>query len=79
VYLVGWYKMGFISDIKRLMKVSTKPDKEEIWLVVRVTVIGMGVLGFLGYIIKLTTDVITNADKDNLGIYFVNLLVNMIK
>lgn len=71
--------MGFISDIKRLMKVSTKPDKEEIWLVVRVTVIGMGVLGFLGYIIKLTTDVITNADKDNLGIYFVNLLVNMIK
>jgi len=50
--------MGFMSDLNRLMKVATKPDRREIWLVIRVTALGMGGLGLLGFLIKLTGDVI---------------------
>ena len=48
--------MGFISDVQRLFKVATKPDRKEIWLVVRVTVVGMGILGLIGFLIKLAGD-----------------------
>lgn len=50
--------MGFMSDLNRLMKVATKPDRREIWLVIRVTALGMGGLGLIGFLIKLTGDVI---------------------
>ena len=52
--------MGFISDISRLMKVATKPDKRELWLIIRVTLLGMGLLGLLGYIIKIAGNEIFN-------------------
>ncbi len=50
--------MGFMADINRLMKVATKPDRREIWLVIRVTALGMSGLGLLGFLIKLAGDVI---------------------
>ena len=45
--------MGFFSDISRLLKVSTKPDRKEIMLIIRVTILGMGLLGLLGFILKI--------------------------
>lgn len=55
--------MGFMSDVSRLMKVATKPDRREMWLVIRVTAIGMIGLGLIGFIIKLAGDVIMNGIK----------------
>ena len=52
--------MGFISDISRLMKVATKPDRKELWLIIRVTLLGMGLLGLLGFIIKIASGNILN-------------------
>lgn len=48
--------MGFRNDVSRLLKVATKPDRKEIWLVIRVTAVGMGLLGLLGFLIKLAGD-----------------------
>ena len=50
--------MGFMSDVSRLMKVATKPDRKEIWLVIRVTALGMSGLGLLGFLIKLASEVV---------------------
>lgn len=55
--------MGFRSDISRLMKVATKPDRAEIWLVTKVTAIGMGALGLLGFLIKIAGEVIFSGVK----------------
>lgn len=54
--------MGFMADLSRLMKVATKPDRKEIWLVVRVTALGMSALGLLGFLIKLASQVVFTAN-----------------
>lgn len=48
--------MGFMSDVSRLLKIATKPDRTEIWLVIRVTAVGMGMLGLIGFMIKIAGD-----------------------
>ena len=48
--------MGFRNDVSRLLKVATKPDRKEIWLVIRVTAVGMGLLGLMGFLIKIAFD-----------------------
>ncbi len=53
--------MGMIADMRRLFRISTKPDRREIWLVIRVTAFGMGFLGFIGFIIKVASDTIIGA------------------
>ncbi len=50
--------MGFMADVSRLMKVATKPDRKELWLVIRVTTLGMLGLGLLGFLIKLVGNVL---------------------
>jgi protein translocase SEC61 complex gamma subunit len=64
------------------MKVATKPDRTEIWLVLRVTAIGMGALGFLGFMIKLASEVIFVANTGNTGTFinsFMNLMLPLVK
>ena len=53
--------MGFMSDISRLMKVATKPDRTEMWLVIRVTAIGMIGLGMLGFIIQIAGNIFSQS------------------
>lgn len=50
-----------MADISRLMKVATKPDRREIWLLIRVTALGMAGLGLLGFLIKLVGNVVFSA------------------
>lgn len=47
-----------MADMSRLMKVATKPDRAEIWLVTKVTALGMSGLGLIGFLIKLVGDTI---------------------
>ncbi|MHA2296959.1 MAG: protein translocase SEC61 complex subunit gamma [Candidatus Hodarchaeales archaeon] len=44
--------MNWIKDSYRLLKISKKPDRQEMWLVIRVTAIGMIAMGALGYLIR---------------------------
>jgi len=41
-----------LKQIKRVIKVATKPEKEEFWAVAKVTLIGMAIIGAIAYIIR---------------------------
>lgn len=42
----------FLKQAKRVLKVSTKPDKEEYWAVAKVTFLGMALIGLIAYVIR---------------------------
>jgi len=42
----------FLKQVKRVMKVATKPTNEEFWAVAKVTFIGMLIIGSIAYIIR---------------------------
>ena len=44
--------MGLFSDAFRLLKIAKKPSREELWLVIRVTAIGIVFMGLLGFLIR---------------------------
>ncbi|MHA1990494.1 MAG: protein translocase SEC61 complex subunit gamma [Candidatus Hodarchaeales archaeon] len=50
--------MGFFSDSMRLIRIARKPSRKEIWVVIKVTVVGMALLGLLGFIILIVGNVI---------------------
>ena len=43
----------FIGSARRLLRVATKPSREELWLLVKVTLLGVGVVGVIGYIVRV--------------------------
>ncbi|MFW9994433.1 MAG: protein translocase SEC61 complex subunit gamma [Candidatus Odinarchaeota archaeon] len=54
--------LNWIKESYRLLKISKKPDRQEMWLVIRVTAIGMVAMGALGFLIKiLVTSVVKPA------------------
>jgi protein translocase SEC61 complex gamma subunit len=44
----------------RLLRIARKPSQKEIWVVIKVTVVGITLLGFLGFIILVAGNVIIN-------------------
>ena len=48
----------FIKDSKRVLKVAKKPDKEEYWSLAKITVLGIIVIGVIGFIITMIASVI---------------------
>ncbi len=44
---------GFWEECKRVLKVTKKPDREELIMVVKVTGLGMLLIGSVGFIITL--------------------------
>jgi len=50
----------FFTRSKRLLIHSKRPDRKEIWLTVRITAIGILLVGLVGYIIHILFTVIGN-------------------
>ena len=48
----------WLSQAARTLKLSSKPDREELWLSVKISVLGIGVVGLVGFVIKLIATVI---------------------
>jgi protein translocase SEC61 complex gamma subunit len=44
---------AFLSSARRLMKLAKKPGRDELWISVRICVLGVLVIGALGYIVKI--------------------------
>lgn len=42
-----------IKDCKRVLKIAKKPDKEEYFSFSKITAIGIGVIGAVGFVIVL--------------------------
>jgi protein transport protein SEC61 subunit gamma-like protein len=50
--------MGFLKQCERVLKVSKKPDAEEYKTVAKVTGIGIIIIGVIGFIIAILSQVL---------------------
>jgi len=44
---------SFLSSASRILKLAKKPSREELWLSIKICLLGVVVIGVLGYVIKL--------------------------
>jgi len=54
--LKGAVKMGIKSWLQqagRTLKLAVKPGREELWLSVKISLLGIGAVGLIGFVIKL--------------------------
>jgi protein translocase SEC61 complex gamma subunit len=42
----------FITSFKRLTKIVSKPSNQEIWASIKISIIGMTIIGVIGFVIK---------------------------
>jgi len=43
----------FIGSARRLLRVATKPGRDELWLLIKVTLLGVAIVGVIGYIVRV--------------------------
>jgi len=44
---------SFLQSASRMLKLSVKPGRSELWLSIKICLLGIAVLGAIGYVIKL--------------------------
>jgi protein translocase SEC61 complex gamma subunit len=44
---------SFLSQCARTLKLAVKPGREELWLSIKISALGIGVMGLIGFAIKL--------------------------
>jgi protein translocase SEC61 complex gamma subunit len=44
---------SFYKKAVRILKLAKKPDRSEVFLVIKITVAGMAILGLIAYVIRL--------------------------
>jgi len=44
---------GFIASVRRLLHVTTRPTRTELWLMVKICFLGIAVVGGLGYVVRM--------------------------
>lgn len=51
---------SWLSQAARTLKLASKPDREELWLSIKISALGIGVIGLIGFVIKLVASFILN-------------------
>ena len=55
-----WGKIkDFWIQCKRVIRITKKPNKEEFWTIVKVSGLGILVIGFIGFVLHLINQLIT--------------------
>lgn len=49
---------SFIIECKRVLRVTKKPDKQEFITIVKISAIGMGVIGLIGFLIHFAKELL---------------------
>jgi protein translocase SEC61 complex gamma subunit len=44
---------SWLQQAGRTLKLAVKPDREELWLSVKISLLGIGVVGLIGFVIKV--------------------------
>jgi protein translocase SEC61 complex gamma subunit len=52
---------SWLTQAARTLKLAVKPDRDELWLSIRISLLGIGVVGIIGFIIKLLSYAIGGA------------------
>jgi len=48
----------FLAQCARTLKLSVKPGRSELWLSIKICLLGMSAIGMVGFIIKLLSSVL---------------------
>ena len=43
----------WLSQAGKTLKLSQKPDRDELWLSIKISLLGIGAVGLIGFVIKL--------------------------
>jgi protein translocase SEC61 complex gamma subunit len=49
---------SWLEQAARTLKLASKPDKEELWLSIKISLLGIGAVGLIGFVIKLISSVL---------------------
>jgi protein translocase SEC61 complex gamma subunit len=52
---------SWLTQAARTLKLAVKPGREELWLSIKISALGIGVVGLIGFIIKILSWAIGNA------------------
>ncbi len=44
---------SWLAQAGRTLKLANKPGREELWLSIKISLLGIGVVGLVGFVIKL--------------------------
>jgi protein translocase SEC61 complex gamma subunit len=48
----------WLTQAGRTLKLATKPGKDELWLSIKISLLGIGVVGLLGFVIRIISTAI---------------------
>jgi protein translocase SEC61 complex gamma subunit len=49
---------SFLSGCAKTLKLSVKPGRSELWLSIKICLLGIGAIGLVGFVIKLLASVL---------------------
>lgn len=49
---------SFLTQCVRTLKLAVKPGRSELWLSVKICFLGLGVIGIVGFVIKLMSSLL---------------------
>ena len=49
---------SWLTQAARTLKLATKPGREELWLSIKISLLGIGVVGLVGFLIRFIAAVI---------------------
>jgi protein translocase SEC61 complex gamma subunit len=49
---------SWLSQAGRTLKLATKPGREELWLSIKISLLGIGAVGLIGFLIKYLATII---------------------
>ena len=44
---------SWLSQAARMLKLASKPGRTELWLSIKISLLGIGAIGLIGFVIKL--------------------------
>jgi len=44
---------SWLTQAARTLKLASKPDREELWLSIKISALGIAVVGLIGFVIKV--------------------------
>ena len=53
---------SFYRRALRILKIAKKPDRSEVFLIIKITVLGMGVLGLIAFLIRIVIFIVLNRE-----------------
>ena len=54
---------SWLSQASRTLKLAVKPDREELWLSIKISILGIGAIGLIGFIIKFLSFAVGGASQ----------------